>query len=462
MSDSLLLQIFRQLTPRDRRAVCSWTRCDYYNRREEVVLLCEYLAAIKSSADCTSERLFAAAFPDKPYDHARLRYTMSYLLDLVRRYLALTEWESNPSAPALYLVRSLRKRGIDALFEREWQDAMTKLEEQPLRDAHYHLQRYQLLQEQIELSTSRQRSARINLQPLPDELTLFFIPDMLRHASLALSHQATSGQAYQFLLLDAALKSVEFEPVLQAPAVAVYYHAYKALQSDDKAHFEQLKTMLAEHAGRFQPTELRSLYLLAINACIRRMNAGQKAYIREAFDLYRETIARNLLTENGHISGFTYKNIIRIGVALEELDWTEQFIEQYRLVLHPRERDNIYRYNRAYLFFQQQDYNRAMPLLQQVDLEDTLNNLDARRMLLRSYFELQEWDALDSLLQSFGAYLRRQKTLGYHRQTNEKLIYFTKKLLDVRAGNKSMKKQIRAELEATTDVAERNWLLLQV
>jgi hypothetical protein len=319
-----------------------------------------------------------------------------------------------------------------------------------------------MLQEQIEQSSSRQRSARINLQPLPNELTLFYIPDMLRHACLALSHQATTGQAYRFLLLDAALEAIGHEPVLNAPAISVYFHAYKALQADDKAHFEQLKKMLAEHADRFQPTELRSLYLLAINSCIRRMNAGQQAYVREAFDLYRETITRDLLTENGHISGFTYKNIIRIGVALSEHDWTAEFLDQYRPALHPRERDNIYRYNRAYLYFQQQDYNRAMPLLQQVDLEDTLNNLDARRMLLRSYFELKEWDALDSLLQSFGAYLRRQKNLGYHRQTNEKLIYFTKKLLEVQGDNKGAKKNIRAELEATKDVAERSWLLLQV
>ena len=102
----------------------------------------------------------------------------------------------------------------------------------------------------------------------------------------------------------------------------------------------------------------------------------------------------------------------------------------HRGELHPRERDNLYYYNLAYLRFQQRDYAGAMPLLQQVDLEDPLNNLDARRMLLRSYYELGEWDALESLLHSFGAYLRRQKNLGYHRNTNENLIHYTKKLLD--------------------------------
>ncbi|MCB0575836.1 MAG: hypothetical protein KDC61_14860, partial [Saprospiraceae bacterium] len=130
--------------------------------------------------------------------------------------------------------------------------------------------------------------------------------------------------------------------------------------------------------------------------------------------------------------------------------------------LHLRERDNLYRYNLAYLRFQQRDYASAMPLLQQVDLEDPLNNLDARRMLLRSYYELGEWSALESLLQSFSAYLRRQKNLGYHRVTNENLILFTKKLMDRDRRDRAAAAALRTAIDATPDVAERAWLLEQL
>ncbi|MBP6825413.1 MAG: hypothetical protein KA165_02540, partial [Saprospiraceae bacterium] len=200
---------------------------------------------------------------------------------------------------------------------------------------------------------------------------------------------------------------------------------------------------------------------LTINGCIRRMNAGRREYVQVALDLYRTALDRGLLLENGILTGFNYKNIIRLAAALGEHTWAEQFLRQYRPSLHPRERDNFYGYNLAYLYFQQQDYTRAMPLLQQVELEDALNNLDARRMLLRSYYELGEWQALDSLLQSFSAYLRRQKNLGYHRQTNEKLLYFTKKLLETNKKDRKAWAALRSELEATSEVAERTWLLKQ-
>jgi hypothetical protein len=78
------------------------------------------------------------------------------------------------------------------------------------------------------------------------------------------------------------------------------------------------------------------------------------------------------------------------------------------------------------------------------------------------YVELGEWDALESLLQSFAAYLRRQKNLGYHRTTNENLIFFTKKLLEINRTAPQAAATLRAEIEATPDVAERAWLLAQV
>jgi hypothetical protein len=428
--------------------------------------LCAYLAGRldqPASNAFSPENLFAAAFPGAPFDAARLRHVQSYLLDLVRQYLAWSEYESDPTAYDRYLARSLRRRGLDDLFEREWPLALERLEARPQRDARYHYRRYRLHQEQLEQTTRRGRSAAIDLQPLADELTVFYVAEMLRHACSALMHQAVAGQAYRFRLLDAILQAVETEALVRAPAVAVYFQAYQALQPDaGTAAFDRLKIVLTAHAGCFDPAEQRGLYLLAINVCIRRMNAGERPYVREAFELYRAALERDVLTEDGRLSGFTYKNIIRIGAALGEHAWTEQFLENYRPQLHARERDNLYRYNLAFLFFQQQNYARAMPLLRQVEFEDPLNNLDARRMLLRTYFELQEWDALESLLQSFGAYLRRQKNLGYHRRNNQNLLIFTRQLMELSPADLSARASLRNAIESTPDVAERAWLLTQV
>jgi len=465
MINSVLIRTFSNLPAKDLRAAGDFVRCPLFNRREEVIRLCDYIVAHIAKTDrkaFDAERMFRAAFPGATFDHLALRHTMSYLLDALRRYLAWSEWQSDRVEQQHCLVRALRNRGLDHLFEKEWQRADDTVAESAVRDARYHFSRYRLQQEKLEQTARRERSARLNLQPLPDELTAFYAAEMLRHACSALMHQAVAGQDYRIDLLNAILDTAGQGEILQNPAVAVYYHAYRMLQSPEATEpFEQLKSLLPAYENYFRPEEMRGLYLMAINGCIRRMNAGHRAYIREAFDLYQAALARDFLRENGVLSGFTYKNIIRIGVALGEHEWTERFLEGHRNELHARERDNLYRYNLAYLRFQQRDYAGAMPLLQQVDLEDPLNNLDARRMLLRSYFELGEWDALESLLQSFAAYLRRQRNLGYHRTTNETLIAFTKKLMETGRSDRPAMAALRAEIDATRDVAERAWLLEQ-
>ncbi|HRI60801.1 MAG TPA: hypothetical protein PK228_13780, partial [Saprospiraceae bacterium] len=410
MTSSLLIRTFKHLSSKDQRALCDFARCGIFNHRDDVIRLCDYLTANMGKPvpkAFVAESLHAAAYPGKTFDNKQLRHVMSYVLDVVRRYLALTEWQTDDAEQQRCLVRALRNRGLDQLFEKEWQRAHFASQENPVRDARYHFKRYQLHQENLEHTARRERSARLNLQPLPDELTTFYVSEMLRHACTALMHQAVAGQAYRIDLLKVILEAAGQEEMLQIPAVAVYYHAYRMLESPDAAEpFERLKVLLAEHENRFAPEEMRGLYLMAINGCIRHMDAGRRTYIREAFDLYKTALERDFLTENGVLSGFTYKNILRVSVALGEHEWAEQFLEQHRIALHPNERDNLYRYNLAYLRFQQHDYARAMPLLRQTEVDDPLNNLDARRMLLRSYYELGEWEALESLLQSFSIYLR--------------------------------------------------------
>ncbi|MBC7776638.1 MAG: hypothetical protein H7246_14490 [Phycisphaerae bacterium] len=463
MTTSLLIRAFQQLSAKERSAFVEFVRCPLFNRRPEVLRLSEHLAAnIGKTAQMTlaAERLFEAAFPDEIYDNSRLRLAMSYALEALRQYLGLIEWQSDKAECQQTIVRALRNRGMDKLFNKALDKAATHGERRNVRDAQHHFHQYQLHQEKLEHKARRERSVNLNLQPLPDELTTFYVSEMLRHACSALMHQAVAGQTYHMQLLSAILGVVEQGPMLETPAVAVYYHAYRMLQSpEEELPFEQLKHLLAQHEGRFGQEEMRGLYLMAINGCIRRMNAGKKLYIREAFDVYRAALERNFLTENGFLSSFTFKNIIRIGAALGEHDWTEQFIEQQRSALHPHERDNTYRYNRAFLYFQKADYAQAMPLLQQVDLEDPLNNLHARRMLVRSYYELGEQDALESLLQSFGTFLNRQKNLGYHQALNLNFVRFMLRLIKLVPNDEVAKVSLWKELAAEKQVAEREWLM---
>jgi hypothetical protein len=88
-----------------------------------------------------------------------------------------------------------------------------------------------------------------------------------------------------------------------------------------------------------------------------------------------------------------------------------------------------------------------------------LENFDARRMMLRMYYELGEIQALDSLLDSFDIYLRRHKEGGYHREMYRNFVRFLKKMISPALLRRGDKEKLTAEIRETELLAEREWLL---
>ena len=79
-------------------------------------------------------------------------------------------------------------------------------------------------------------------------------------------------------------------------------------------------------------------------------------------------------------------------------------------------------------------------------------------MLLRMYYELEEYDALHSLLESFVTYIRRKK-IAYHRENYLNLIKFTKRLLMLAQYDHKATMMLRQAIEKEPHLAEKQWLL---
>ncbi len=470
MQNSHLRHHLRRLSPHDFRELRKFVRSPYFNQREDVARLFDHfdrVLASKKGGSVKKGDVWEAVFPGQKFDHKTLHYMASFLLKTIKQYLAQSEAVEDRLQQQLYLCRALRKRGMEQSFQKEMAATVVLQEKQNRRNTHHHYDRYLLEQELAAHTMQQRRTGEMNLQTVHNELTTYFIAETLRLGCTILTHQTMSKQLYDLKLLNEVLALVEAGSYDKVTAVMVYYHAFRALAGDGsepsavlevEGHFTELKKWMGGMNGEFPPHEMRDIYLLAINFCIKKLNAGERQYIRGAFELYRLGLANGALLENGILSSYTYKNITRLGMNLGETKWVGGFLEDFKKFLPSRERDNSWRYNSAFFHFQQADYDSAMRLLRLVEFNDVLNNLDARRMLLRCYYELNEFAALDSLLDSFGAYIRRQKDHGYHHENYLNLIRFVKKLIKL-AINKNDLAAIRANIETTERLAEKEWLL---
>ena len=457
MQKTNLLAYLKQFSKRDWREFQKFIRSPYFNQREDVVLMLDYIQKQFQPfrpASLDRKLVFKKVFPHQQFDEKQLRHTTSFLLKNLKKYLAYSAFEADEIQSQQYLCSALRKRRMDFFFEKEIINSYKTLAQTPFRDSDFHLKKYQLGMEEAVHTMPQRRSGEMNFQKISDQLNISFISSILRLSCNIQSHKTISGQVYDLKLLPDVLKTLDQGLYLEFPSISLYYYCYRTIEDleqnnivSSEENFQTLKQLVQQYWQILSPSEIRDIYLFAINYCIKRMNAGDRSFIREAFELYRSGLHNETLLEEGILSSFTYKNITRIGVALSENDWVEQFLEQYKKYLYPRERENTWSYNLAFFYFRQQKYQQAMQLLLRVEFNDVLNNLDARRMLLKSYFELGEYNALESLLDSFSRYIQRQKEMGYHRENYLNLIRFVKKIIQIGKNDKKRLQRLKTEIE---------------
>jgi hypothetical protein len=388
---------------------------------------------------------------------------MSFLHQQIRHYLAYRHWQQSDFTEGINTLSQLRQLKQEKAFQRTAKQQLNKWQKAKGRSHQHFFQGYRLYLEKYRMSIKKSRVAAEGLQAIANNLDTFYISESLRVACLMLAHQTINPNTqYDFTLLKETLIAAQSPKYRSVPEIAIYYHNYHALKTPgEPKHFQTLMQLITSHSRDFAKEEMRDIYLMAINYCIKKLNQGERDFVNAALDLYKIGLEQRILFEEGNLSRFTYNNVLTLSLIKEDFAWARTFLESYKKHLPVKRRETIYLYNLTIYHFKKKDYLRVMELLQQVQFRDVLYNLDTRRMLLRSYFELGEFNALDSLLDSFQVFIRRRNDLGYHREHFMNLIKFMRKFLS--AGHlPTERKQLLKKVENTPSVADKEWLIEKI
>lgn len=466
MESSHLVVILQTFSAKEVRGLRKWLNSPVHNQREDVVQLFEYLMAgahLTEEKFLRKERVFSRVFPDEPFDDAKLRQTMHFLLKSIEEFLIYEELRGDEIRSRMALSSVYRKRKLDKAFQKTINSLETLQEKAPYRDEHFLRNEYLLQLEKYSFQEGKKRTTEMNLQEVSDALDATFMADKLRHSCLMIAHQAVYKAQYDIGLLEEVLQYAKRSDLMKQPAISIYYYGYMAFTNEGNTdYFQLLRQEIQNNLHLFSPSEIRDIFLMAINYCIRKMNVGEAPFVREAFELYRTGIEEGILIENNSITRFTFLNVIRIALRLGEFEWVENFIPAYQKYLAPNYRDTIVHYSNAKLLFEKKNYDAAMELLVQVDYDDILLTLNAKSMLLKIFYENEDIDPLESLLGSMRSYINRKEVIGYHKSIYSNLIKFTKKMLKVNPFEKTQVEKLKMEIQAANPMPERQWLLEQL
>ncbi|MBC7777003.1 MAG: hypothetical protein H7246_16345 [Phycisphaerae bacterium] len=460
MEKTLLWEAFYSLTALEAREFGKFVRSPFFNARQQPVVLFDYLDACRRAGRLPREAE-AAAVLNKTEGGVKARQANSALLGLLEKYLTYNEKFQDEGQAKISLAAAYRKRNLGKHFNITLREARQSREQLPWRHADYFQDLNLVEWERYQFDTGTLRTEVLNLQATSDLMDTAFVVRKLYIACLAASHQTVFKAEYRIGLLDAVLSYVESENMLDTPAVGLYYFCYK-FQTDlpgAERYFERFRTMLATHAEAFPPDELRTLYLLAINFGIKKINQSAEGWLRATLDLYQGALARKLLLENGQISRFAFNNIIAIALRVGELDWVERFILEHKNLLERQWREATASLGLARVAYARRDYKTALLNLQRSDYKDLINNLTAKTLQLKIFYETEEFDLLANHLKGMKNYIRRHTSIGYHRTNYGLIVAYTQQLMALDFKKKEAVEALRAAIVGEEILTEKEWFL---
>jgi hypothetical protein len=467
MQKSILSEIVHALERKEVRDIQKWLQSPAHNQRQDVIRLFDYLCQNLADDDESPEKdkAWKAVFPAQPYDDAYMRQVMFFLLKAIEEYLVFTDFTADKVQYHLSLTRIYRKRKLEKAYKQAHRMGSEKLERQPLRNTYYLLNKFFLEQEEHELRMSITQHAPANLQETADALEKWFIEERLRISKDMLAHHRIYQKiSYNHGLLEEALLYASRNKMLEEPAIAAYYFTYMALiNPSEETYFDKMEQLIHTKMEHFGPSEVRTFYLAALNYCAAKVNQGNLDYCRRALNFYRQGLETGILIENNQITSYTFSNAVAFAMRIGEFDWAENFIDKYQQFLEEKRRNGTVNFSLSRLYFEKGDYDKAQRYLVEFEYDDMLQNIVAKTMLLKIYYEQDELDAFESLLESLRIYLQRKEALDPARKSAYKnLISLMKKLLHLNPYSKAQTERLRQLITSTNPLMERDWLLKQV
>ena len=436
-------------------------------------MLCDYILEFSPPYEdlaLDKKAAYNYLFPKEKYAEQRIYTLLSNLLNLMNGFLAQLQLEEKEEIQKRFAMQQLRKRHQEKQWtavEKQYKILANKV---VLKDEHSLYEQFRYYEERDALFLSKAlREQDKNIQLKSDALDAFYLAAKLKTACDMQSRNIVIKANYQSWALEELLVLIKtnWTTLSKHPPIVVYYAILRMLKSGEEADYFEVKRLLSKHLSDFGTAELKLQYDYAINYVIRQLNSSRPDWYREFLDLHQFLLTHEIILLDGELPEWDYKNIVTVALRLDEFDWVEQFIHQYKNNVKDSVRENVFNYNLASLYFARRQYKEALQLLLQVEFTDAAYHLGAKIIQLKSYYALQEWEAALSLMEAYRNLVQRDKQLSeYRRLSNMNMLKVAKKLVilaqkaDYLAEEKLKKELVSIEkaLQKSQPLANLDWI----
>lgn len=443
----------------------------YFNDQDDVTRLFDLVDdALRKGSDAVSrlnkKTTWKKLYPKTAFNDGHLRRISSDLTLLAQRFLVEEARQKDPLAEALELQKVLEKPELHKHLATTERQIQRLLEQTEKKSTGFYLAEFRR-----NWNIFTRASKVVATTGYTEKLTTadfylecFYLAQKLKLYIAWLLYRGFRVTEREVPVIPGFWDYLKDERFAAIPLIRIYSKVIVSFtESEQEAHFDDLLSDLHHNAAELTDADLRECYYMAQNYCALKINQGKNAYYYKVFEIFKTMVEHNLLLEDGQLPEAVFKNIITASLGVQEFEWTEQFIRQYADFLPARIRENARRFNLAYLYFHQKQYEKVIEHLRDVELNDIVYALGAKSILVRTYYELGEYMALDSLIDSFKIYLRRNMVISKNlKREYNNYLNIIKKLAGLTASDKKAIADLRTRVMETSYNMPKNWLLRKI
>ena len=456
----------------ERNAFKKFLISPYFNKNESIIALHDIYINLSEEQleEEKKETIWASIFEDKKFNDTKFRKLNSDLLKLFEQFIRIEAFEADKKTKLTVELKAINDRNLDLLYN----SAKSKLDRYDKHNIDKSADHYYFLYEtektKFELKTEIERKNKksdfakeFNIADISRNLDIFYLSEKLKYISTTISWIKLYKMEIEPFDIT-PIKKIVSERKEIIPPIALYYQIYLTLtEPEELRHFLILQKLIKKYLDVFPPKEQRYILDSAVSYGVRKVNSGALELQKPTLDLYKEALDFEGFYDNGFLSPTSFRNIVFFALRNKEYEWAEYFVKTYSQKLKEELRENAITFNLSRIAFYQNEFNKVIHLLQLVNYDDVFYNLNSRMLLMASFYELDEIDSLESLMNSTAAFLRMESKISNSR----KLIYknpirFLRKMISLNPHEKKGFKLLKEEIIATSNVASKPWLLEKI
>ena len=461
MTKTPLVELLDVLVETELGQLKKWLLSPFFNKREDVIELFNlYRKFRKKNASMPSkEVVFEQLFPNEQYDDHKMRLVMSFLKKQSEQFLIFQEQRAKKEEQKIILSKIYRERKLRKHAQKTLKKVATVLDNYPYRNEVYFRLNYEYQTEEYKNQVLDERTNVTNIQKLLDYLDKAYLFEKLKMVCIAGTHMLASKVTYNFFLLDNLLKQFRENPeILNSPAHATMYACYlNIIDRDSDRPYQNFKRLLFKNQHYFPIEEKQFFFFAGVNSLVMLQNKGKHEVIKEIFDLYKYMIELKLFPV---FSSFMFKNIVLCAATVGKHEWALEFIENNKGKLKGKDVESIVNLCYAIILKHQEKYDAVLIHLRETQFEDVHHKITVKGYILVTLFKLREIEAFEYHVNSFIAFIRKNKDIKEDKrrwQMNFALTF--KKINRLNPYDKTAKQALRQEIEDMKELPSKPLLL---